>query len=587
MNSQIRRAVMLAVIGGAASAGAYANCGTNSLMCQAVNASNVVLGGGSTAVAAALTQYFEQALDDTNNPCAVSGTGNPSQLEIYTDTGNFYTGYACNSNSAAIGVSAPIAFIKESNAGSGNGLGPVGSATGVPFPTLNNLSTASQCTSFVTKPAVQKTVNGVLTTVSVPYTSYSCTITSNALAANIGFADVDAGLFGHSAGFYGVNANPDIDIIFAPAVSLGLYRELQAVQGLTVGADDLADMPNLTKAELTSIFTGGVAGGISGVQDWSFLEGWNPTSSAGATLGSIAAPYGSHSSDGGSYVGSTGALPANTTIYICRRDDFSGTEKTMETYFGGSTQSVQGGQCVSGNNAWALANAGASAELLGQGWAVSQTSTQVFANKSTGNVLSCLEGQDSVGHYAIGYASIDNGWGANASSGAIDWRYTRLDGIAPSIENATSGRWPLWAQSIATTPTSTTNANAINKLNANAQALVTGILGVHGIGYYKVIEAVNAQDQWSNPSIHGGILAVPDTSANGGTGVNVPVDASASDATFFASPVNMYMKVTGAADAYNTPGAIDNCQTPTLGAGADVPNNTPIGGVTGFTPAGQ
>jgi hypothetical protein len=579
MNSQVRRAVMLAVIGGAVSSGAYANCSTSSTMCSAVNNSNVVLTGGSTAVAAALTQYFEQALDDTNSLCNVSATGNPSQLEVYTDS--YYTAYACNSNSAAIGVSAPIALVKESNAGSGNALGPVGGATALPFPTLNNLSSASQCTTSVTKPAVSKVVNGVSTTVSVPYTSYSCSVTSNGLAPNVGFADVDAGLFGHSATFYGVTAAPDIDIIFAPAVSLGLYRELQAVQGLTQD-DALADMPSLTKAELTSIYTGGVSGGSSGVQDWSFFEG-----SAGNALGSISAPWGSHSSDGGSFVGSTGALPANTTIYICRRDDFSGTQKTMETYFGGGTQSVQGGSCLTGVNGWALANAGASAELLGQGWTVSQTSTQVFANKSTGNVLSCLEGQDSVGHYAIGYASIDNGWGANASSGAIDWRYVRVDGITPSIENATSGRWPIWAQSIITIPTSTTNSNAINKLNANAQAVVSGLLGIHGIGYYKVIEAVNAQDQWSNPSIHGGILAVPNSSANGGTGLNVPVDASASDTTFFSSPVNMYVKVTGAADAYNSPSSIDNCQVPTLGAGADVPNLTPVGGVTGFTPAGQ
>jgi hypothetical protein len=571
MNTQIKRAVALALAAGIASGAAHATEGP--LLTAAVSAGNVVYASGSTAVAAALTNYFDQVLDTTNNPCSITAAGANSQLEFYSDSssGSSFVAYACTSASSG----QAIAFVKENNAGSGNGLGPVGADTVLTYPLLtgtNNFATACTASNHA---AVTATVNGTSTTVGGAYTSYACSgENTTTLAPNLGFADVDPALFGKSPAGFGITTGPTIDLVFAPAVSLGLYHALQVAENITPdNGTNLASIPNMTKGELTSIFTGQTT-------DWSFLTG-----SAGTTVGATAVAFGDSSPTLGSFEGTT-ATPSSTAIHICRRDDFSGTEKTMETYFGGLANN--GGSCLSGVNPWV---ASTNSELLGSGWANGDTTSTVFANSSTGNVLKCLEANDSVGQFAIGYASVDNPWGTNGtpaqSSLEADFRYIKVDGILPSIENAASGRYPIFAQSVYAIPSNTSQANSLKKSGANAQALAlqTAITGVHGIGYFKVVEAVNALDQWSTPSFHGGLLAIP-SGVSGSFGPNTPVDPTASNATFFTSPVNLYYKTTGGVDTTTTPSNIDNCQTPVV-ATINEPNNTPVGGVTAFTPTGN
>lgn len=561
MNTQIKRAVALALAVGVAS-GAHATEG--SLLTAAVSAGNVVYASGSTAVAAALTNYFDQVLDPTNSPCQISATGANTQLEFYSDTtsGEQFVAYACNSNTSP---SVPIAFIKENNAGSGNGLGPVGGNTALTYPLLTGTNTfAASCTA-ATHAAVTATVNGTSTTVGGAYTAYTCSgETLTTLAPNLGFADVDPALFGKSASGFGITVGPTVDLVFAPAVSLGLYRALQTAEGLPTD-DLLADVPNMTKGELSSIFTGQTT-------DWSFLTG-----SAGTALGSQSVQFGNSSPTLGTFEGQK-TTPSSTVVHVCRRDDFSGTEKTMETYFGGLANN--GGSCLSGVNNWVLSS---NSELLGSGWANTQTTSTSYANSSTGNVLKCLEANDSVGQFAIGYASVDNAFGTNGtpqqSTLAADFRYIKVDGILPSIENAASGRYPVFAQSVFAIPSSTSQANSLKRsgANANALALQTRITGTTGIGDFNVVAAVNALDQWSSPSFHGGLLAIPSS-------INVPVDPTATNATFFSNPVNMYYKTVGGVDTQSNPGQIDNCQVPVVNP-VDEPNNTPVGGITAFTPA--
>lgn len=574
MNHQIKRAVALAITASAASGMAHA-----SLLSQAVTAGNVVYASGSTAVAAALTNYFDQVLDNTQNPCAVSSTSNSSALEIYTDTGSgqSFVAYACMSNTAVIKsstTSIPIAFVKENNAGSGNALDPVGSAFAtntLVYPVLASLS----CGTATGKGTISASVNGSSTAVGAAYSAFSCSSVSTAsISPNLGFADVDPALFGKSAGGYGLTAGPTVDLVFAPAVSLGLYHALQAAEGLT--ADDaLADVPNMTKEELNAIFTGQVT-------DWQFMTG-----SAGTALGATKVTFGnSGTSTLGSFEG-TNAQPSTTVVHICRRDDFSGTEKTMETALGGVANA--GGSCLAGVNNWVGSS---NSELLGSGWANSATSSTVFANNGTGSLLKCLEANDAVGQFAIGYASVDNAWGTNGTpqqgSLSADFRYIKVDGILPSIENAASGRYPIFAQSVYTIPASTSQANSLSKTgaNANALALQNAITGSDGIGYYKVVEAVNALDQWASPNFHGGLLAIPSGNATSGYGPNTPVDAAAGNAAFFSNPVNLYYRTTGGVDTAQTPGNVNNCQVGTV-ATINEPSNTPVGGVAAFTPAGN
>jgi hypothetical protein len=568
MNHQIKRAVAFALATSAAAGGAQA-----SLLSTAVAAGNVVYASGSTAVAATLANYFDQVLDNTQNPCAVSSSSSSSALEIYTDTGSgqAFVAYACMSNTAVIsGSSVPIAFVKENNAGSGNALLPVGSAYAsnqLSFPALSSLNCGTP-TGKATSTAV---VNGSSVPVGAAYSAFTCSgVTTASVSPNMGFADVDPALFGASASSYGVKDGPTIDLVFAPAVSLGLYHALQSAQGLTQD-DALADVPSLTHGELNTIFTGQVT-------DWQYFSGY--TGSAAQAVGSVAVTFGnSGTSTLGSYEGKT-SLPSTTTIHICRRDDYSGTEKTMETALGGLANN--GGSCLSGVNNWVSST---NSELLGSGWANSATSSTVYANSSTGNLLKCLEANDAVGQFAIGYASVDNAWGTNGtpaqSSLAADFRYIKVDGALPSIENAASGRYSIFAQSVYTIPANSSQPNSLS--GGAALALQNAITGTHGLGYYKVVEAVNALDQWSNPTFHGGLLAIP---SGAGTGPNTPVGVSATNAQFFVDPVNMYYHTTGSVDTAANPSAIDNCQ-PANVANINLTANTPVGGIAAFTPSGN
>jgi hypothetical protein len=182
---------------------------------------------------------------------------------------------------------------------------------------------------------------------------------------------------------------------------------------------------------------------------------------------------------------------------------------------------------------------------------------------------------------------VDNAWGTNGtpaqSSLAADFRYIKVDGLLPSIENAASGRYPIFAQSVYTIPANSAQSNSLS--GGAALALQNAIIGVHGIGYYKVVEAVNALDQWSSPNFHGGLLAIPSNS-QGTYGPNTPVDPSATNAQFFVNPVNLYYHTTGGVDTASNPSSIDNCQ-PANVANVNEPNNAPVGGITAFTPSGN
>jgi hypothetical protein len=185
-------------------------------------------------------------------------------------------------------------------------------------------------------------------------------------------------------------------------------------------------------------------------------------------------------------------------------------------------------------------------------------------------VLACLEGHDSVGHFAIGYASVDNPWGLQGtpaqSAAKSDFRYIKVNGVVPSVENAAAGVYQVFAQSVYALPLNGAgNYPAGNALTvANYMTGGTAAFSATAFGKAATVAAVNALDTWSNPSFDGGLLAIPKA------GLNSPNASSAALSTFAGNPVNDYVHATGS--------TLNNCQNPvkfstvtSLGAG-DVTN---------------
>jgi len=542
MNFKVRNAVAAAIASGAAFTGV-----AHAADITAVNPSNVLYAGGSTAVSASLTEYFLQATDSTSQPCDET-----KSIDLYSDGSGStqFLAVACTANSSmGLAANTLIAFVKELNGGSFNGLGPVGANTTLTFPDVSTLtSNAFQTGSTACASSSVAALVKAGTTLAVGYTKHSCSSSANftadaaaytttGLAPNIGFADVNSTAFGTSDAALGITTGQTVQIIFAPAVSLGLYHALQAAQGLPQD-DNVTDMPGLSKAELTSLFT-------NQVNRWSSMMASN-----GTLLTAESVVFGG--SSGATYGGGGATTPSSNIVYFCRRDDYSGTERSDEIYF--ALQNCVPSGTVNGfRNASAFTDQSGHAanQTFGNSWVNSDTSVATFPASSTGNVLACLQGHDSVGHYAIGYASIDNSWGAQQStSGRRDWRFIKVNNNVPSIENAAAGKWQVVAQSVYALPSNNAQGNYPTGTALTFAQFFTGTGGNNATSFGKAatVAAVNAQDQWTAPALDGGLLSIPIA------GVNTPNAASAALSTFQGNPVSDFAKVSGS--------TLNNCQNP-------------------------
>lgn len=541
MKLKIRHAVAAAMLLGAA--------GSASAFDISTYTGTPLYVGGSTAIDKALLAWFEETAD-TNSPCITNDSNNPIDVYTGTQAGIKFIAVACTANTANTGSVADsnghIVFIKEDNGGSLNGI------LGVGLPANGGTTLTFPVVSGLTATACDNTPKGAVAGVTSAFNSHNCpgtgttttyTSLTTPIQANLGFADVEAGIFGKDAGF---NASTDptgldlvgkstIDIVFAPAVSLGLYHALQSAEGLTPD-DATGDMPSLSSAVLSSIFT-------NKITDWSKITDVN-----GAVSAQTSIQFGTSGGTSHEYNGGAPGNPAGTKIYFCRRDDGSGTEKTSEIVFGNNV-------CTTGNQTFRAAVN----QTNGNSWtqpASLSAEAVTFAGSGTGAVLNCLQGTDQLGGYAIGYASVDNGWGSkgttNASTGigTQDFRYVKVDGVIPSIENAASGKYRYWAQSSLYTPGSQSGHNPASGDALVLQNYLTGVTKTSaGIGSAAAIGALDASNQWTNgPTWDGGVLGIP-----GNVGNTPNASSGVTVAQFRLNPVNDFVKASG---------GNDNCQAP-------------------------
>lgn len=486
MNLKKISVAIAATLAGVASSGAFALSAAqyNSTPGDTLD----VFVSGASAQDGALERLFRNTCD--------AGT-----LDIYRAGSNQRVLFCRISNAGVPGfpvAGQKVAIHKTSVGGSGNGVQPVANQTPLTFIDMNAIkSGAISCTGTSTVAA--ETVAGTTFAGYTDHTNCGSTSGTRNAVPDAGISDVEPALVGASAAEISrLNVQSQNAVVFGVPVTEALRNALQEAQGLTVGAEDEANMPSLSKAQLASIYNGGIV-------DWTQLVSGNGTDLASAASNP----------------------PSDTQVYLCRRVSTSGTQASFEVH-------MLGQRCVSGVVGMLAGNDGG---VVGAG--------TVNEGSGTGNVISCLNTHDGANRWAVGLFSTEN-VETNAVAGVNDgnvWRFIKINGAAPSLLNTANGKHDFFMeQSI-----QWRNANSGNALAGLKLTLMQDVAA--NAGSPSIIRAINNgfHHSWGD----GGVMALitnghmPTMPAPG-----TPVTA----ADVAANPVLTSTK--------SPQGAPNNCQTP-------------------------
>ena len=185
-------------------------------------------------------------------------------LDTYFDNsatpGSSHRAFFCTVGAPTFPSPRNVLLHKTSVGGSGNGAAPVADGALLTQMVINNNGVNGST----------RATNCVLTTTA---NTYSCSFNGAGetvtRASDVGFSDVEPALF------RGINAIGGADItgaqvanltvsplnavVFGITVNKSLRNRLQLAQNLTVGAEDAANMPTLTRSQVAAAFTGGAS----------------------------------------------------------------------------------------------------------------------------------------------------------------------------------------------------------------------------------------------------------------------------------------------------------------------------------------
>lgn len=316
-----------------------------------------------------------------------------------------------------------VVLYKSSVGGSGNGVGPLVIGYRVEFINLGEMKAhaadlypANRQKSY---PAEK---------LFAEYTEHQCTNPKPAFALpDVGISDVEPILFARNYGLDEerlkvLDVRSANAVIFGVPVSLALRDALQAAQfpvdhhchpqspkytasagiegrGDVSNVESEACMPSLSRVQIASIFSGMLT-------QWDKIvnaRGY-PLAAQNVDAGQIQSPP-------------TVTPPSDSRIFLCRRVDTSGTQASYELFF-------LGDRCIGGVRGFAPA------------------STTVTLGSGTSDVKKCLNDRHESNRWAVGIFSTEN----VAKLEQDNWRFIRMDGVAPTLINTFNGRWPFFVE---------------------------------------------------------------------------------------------------------------------------------------------
>jgi hypothetical protein len=421
---------------------------------------------------------------------------------------------ACNATAAktpALGTGR-VMVIKRDSGGSAVGVGPLQQGVSLNFMLV---STGAGGTCLGADVAKQSS-NGT------PYSERSCTSGNFAHVPDIGSSDIEPAMFtGANAPVLNTSDGPGVpangtpfpfdpngaafaktatlgDLVFNTPVTTELYKALQAAQFaanspcypsagngaysaiVQVNQDDPATavneaisaprgdteqcMPSLSREEIASIFTGQV-------KNWEEFKVLNTATNTTIDLRTAANNAGL-------------VLPplrgSATPVQVCRRVNGSGTQAQFNAEH-------LGVNCASG--------------VVGPKGATTLTLPFVAENSSATNVEQCLDDFNNgtnvstknaglVKRWAIGIRSTEASSSSSTTSPFwnFGYRYIKIDGVAPTIENVHRGEyWNFATQNLQAAPTANADTLAVFDIIANNAFTVAGLKNLnndckHGFG---------------------------------------------------------------------------------------------------------
>ena len=350
-----------------------------------------------------------------------NGTTSTTDLTTFKDdggvvgavTGKKHTAWFCTlTNAAVTGLSGPkkVLIHKRSDGGSAQGVSPILANTAIDAMAINN----SNCTGTGATRSCRISNAGdlVLHTSDAGVSDVNPEMFTGLLNTPVGFApvvatDVAAKLV----------VKPSAAVMFGVPVTLNLYKALQIAQGIAptaacaTGAYTEACLPNLSKIQVSSLLSGQV-------KDWSAF------SFGGVALTATACV----------------SAPTDTLVHICKRTAGSGTGAQMYAKFlnapcTSGTLTMTAGDAFSGPIVHEVAESGdleACQDDLSKGNAVAVDVNGDVIN--TGGA-----GSDA---WAIGVQALEKN-----SDVLKDYRFVKIDGVAPTLKNAHNGSYMDWVES--------------------------------------------------------------------------------------------------------------------------------------------
>jgi hypothetical protein len=349
----------------------------------------------------------------------------PNTLDIYRGNidGTAKRLYYCLTSHNIPGLAAGLRLaIHKSSGGSGEGVTPVSAGTPVSYIDIGQLATGA-CRA------------GRPVRASAEFAGYmdhnGCDGHGKQSVPRAGLTDVNPELVGGVTAPLTVRALTQI--VWGLPVSKNLRNALQAVQGLvrdTIPHDDPIReteeaMPTLARAQIAGIFSGSV-------KSWDQFFDSHGTPLTRSTLLGLAAP-----ADPDAAGASPGAyVPDKATggpIYICRRISFSGTQAAYEAHYLRARCQDNVPQFVTPNDGSDLRTGGDVLKLV----RVAQPRGTVYAGGGTADVRDCLDAHNHFNRWAVGLLSTES----VGNNGNREFRYVKVDGVAPTLLNAAFGRW--------------------------------------------------------------------------------------------------------------------------------------------------
>ena len=305
--------------------------------------------------------------------------------------------YKYSVGGSAFGVTA----INSNVAADGSALGA--DANQLPFLDLTKIN--ALCTgTFATTTAAATFGTALSTYVNVACSNASGSLTTLA-TTYIGVSDVEPAFFSNKTS--NIASSTSYALIFGVPVSKNIRDALQTQQlgAACTGLETEACMPSLSSAQVVSAYT-------------QLGQSW-------------------------SGIGVTSGL-ADDTIYVARRVNSSGTQKTFEALIAHAPNGEAANKSCAGIvDAFVAPDSSAVGLNVGDSDTLCSSATPplVFGGSGGGNVRNCMINHNAQGRGAIGILTTED------KAGTANWRFVKVDGVTPNQAQTAAGKYRFYVES--------------------------------------------------------------------------------------------------------------------------------------------